>query len=199
MDGYSRLVSIFKVVLPLAALGLLSTLFLLSRDTASDVVLPFSQTEVEGRLRNEQITGPFFSGMTANGDDVFVTAAIARPGDGDKGPELEDMSGRILFARGGELWMTAQTGTVQNQNETVTFEGDVHLTTANGYDLRTQTLVTALNRIAADAPDQVIGKGPIGDITAGTMSLRTNPEGENVHLLFKNGVKLVYDPKQNER
>lgn len=199
VDGYSRLVSILKVVLPLAALGLLSTLFLLSRDTGSDAVLPFTQTEVEGRLRDEQITGPFFSGMTANGDDIFVSAAIARPGDGNTGPELEEMSGRILFARGGELWMTAQTGTIRDQSETVVFRGDVHLETASGYDLYTQTLAAALNRIEADAPGQVIGKGPIGDITAGSMALRANLEGKNVHLLFKNGVKLVYDPKQNER
>lgn len=199
MDGYSRLVSILKVVLPLAALALLSTLFLLSRNTGPEVVLPFSQHEVEGRLRDEQITGPFFAGMTESGDDIYVSAEIARPGDDDSGPEMEQMQGRILFAQGGELRMSALTGTVQHESDTVRFSGDVHMQTASGYDLRTQTLFTALNRVAADAPTKVHGTGPIGQLEAGSMSLKMHAESKSIHLLFNNGVKLVYDPKQSER
>lgn len=199
MDGYSRLVSILKVVLPLAALALLSTLFLLSRNMGSDVVLPFSQHEVEGRLRSEQITGPFFAGMTESGDDIYVSAEIARPGDDDTGAELEQMQGRILFAGGGEMRMTALTGTVQQENDRVRFSGDVHIQTESGYDLRTETLFTALDRVAANAPTQVKGTGPIGQLEAGAMTLRSDDESKRIHLLFNNGVKLVYDPKQRER
>ena len=78
-DGYSRAVAIFKVLLPLAALGILATLFLISRGSQMDAVIPFAEDELNERTTNQQITKPFFSGTTAQGDELVVTADIARP------------------------------------------------------------------------------------------------------------------------
>ncbi|MEO0504251.1 MAG: hypothetical protein AAFZ14_13070, partial [Pseudomonadota bacterium] len=70
MDRYSRFVAWLKVLLPLAALALLSTLFLLSRNTDPIAAVPFADDELLDRVRDEQITGPFFSGTTTDGDRV---------------------------------------------------------------------------------------------------------------------------------
>ena len=80
MDRYSRMVALLKVLLPLAALALLSTLFLISRGVNIEATIPFADHEIEERMRGQQITAPFFSGTTAQGDEITVTASIARPG-----------------------------------------------------------------------------------------------------------------------
>ena len=66
-DRYTRLISWLKVLFPLAALGLLSTLFLLSRAIDPGQAIPFAEKEVQDRLRDQQITGPFFTGATSEG------------------------------------------------------------------------------------------------------------------------------------
>ncbi len=85
MDGYSRLVAYLKVLLPLTALALMSTVFLLSRGVETDAVIPFAQKDLKDRTSGQQITAPFFSGTTTQGDEIMVTAQSARPG-GANGP-----------------------------------------------------------------------------------------------------------------
>ena len=58
-DRHSRVVSWLKVLFPLIALALLSTLFLLSRAIEPQAVIPFADNEVQERLRDQHITGPF--------------------------------------------------------------------------------------------------------------------------------------------
>ena len=80
MDRYSRTVAYLKVLLPLTALALLSTLFLISRGIDTEAVIPFAQKDIEERMRGQQLTAPFFSGTTSGGDEIMVTASTARPG-----------------------------------------------------------------------------------------------------------------------
>ena len=58
MDRYSRMVTFLKVLLPLAALALLSTLFLISRGINTKATIPFAAHEIEERMRGQQITAP---------------------------------------------------------------------------------------------------------------------------------------------
>ncbi len=79
-DRYTRLISWLKVLFPLAALGLLSTLFLLSRAIDPGQAIPFAEKEVQDRLRDQQITGPFFTGATSEGDELsFYADVLTRP------------------------------------------------------------------------------------------------------------------------
>ena len=57
---------------------------------------------------------------------------------------------------------------------------------------------TALGGISGHAPGPVTGSGPMGTLTAGGMRFEAKNEGGPVHVLFNNGVKLIYDPKQSE-
>jgi len=63
----------------------------------------------------------------------------------------------------------------------------------------TDLLNATLSGISADSPGPVQAKGPIGTLNAGTMQLQTKTEGGALHMLFNNGVKLVYDPRKSER
>ena len=199
MDSYSRLVAFLKVLLPLAALGILSTLFLLSRSVDPTTTLPFGEAEISERLRDERITGPYFSGTTDTGDQVILTASSARPGGPGELAEARDLAAQIRLARGGTVTLNADIGSFDPAADLARFTGAVRVETATGYRLTTDMLESAVNTLAARSPGQIDGTGPLGRLSAGQMELVTDPDTGTAHMVFKNGVKLIYEPKQGER
>lgn len=198
MDLRSRMVAIFKVLLPLAALAILATLFLLSRSDDETFAIPFAEDEIAGRMRDQQVTAPFFSGTTPKGDQIILTAALARPGGADTPAEAVDLGARLTLAQGGRITLDADTGSVNVRDDIATFAGNVRIATDTGLRLQTELLNTALGGISGHAPGPVTGSGPMGTLTAGGMRFEAKNEGGPVHVLFNNGVKLIYDPKQSE-
>jgi len=196
MDLYSRMVALFKVLLPLAALAILSTVFLLSRSVDPTATIPFAEQEMADRMRDQQVTAPFFSGTTSGGDEIMVTASIARPGGPNSPAEATDLDAQITMVDGVRINLQSDTGTVAVDKDLATFDGHVIITTSTGYVVLTDTLNTALSGITANTPGQIEGTGPLGEFTAGNMQIDTKTEGGPVHMLFKNGVKLIYDPKK---
>ena len=82
VDRYSRMVALLKVSLPLIALGILSTLFLVSRAVDPPSTIPFADSEVQERLTNQQVTGPLYTGMSANGDQIeFIAETVVNSPD----------------------------------------------------------------------------------------------------------------------
>lgn len=199
MDRYSRLVAWLKVLLPLAALSLFSTLFLISRGIDTEAVIPFAEKEIEERMRDQQVTGPFFSGTTPQGDEIMVTATVARPGGFGAPAEATDLKARIRMADGSQLDLVADTGTVALDKDRASFIGNVEIASTNGLVVRTDRLNAALSGIDADSPGQIKGIGPIGVFTAGVMKIRAKNENGPVHMVFNKGVKLIYTPQQAER
>ncbi|MBL4768371.1 MAG: hypothetical protein JKY94_11775 [Rhodobacteraceae bacterium] len=199
MDGYSRMVAIFKVILPLAALALLSTVFLLSRNLNPTATAPFAEHEIADRLRDKQITSPVFSSTTSKGDEILVTAKQASPGGPGAPATAVDLRASILSPDGLRITLNSKNGTLDIIKNRATFTGAVQIETNTGYVLETDLLNTSLNSIDADSPGQVIGNGPIGHLTAGNMTIRSENSDGSVHMLFNDGVKLIYTPKQPER
>jgi len=199
MDTYSRMVAFLKVLLPLAALVLLSTLFLISRGVDTDATIPFADHEIEERMRSQQITAPFFSGTTAQGDEIMVTASIARPGGASAPAVATDLHAVISMADGGRLTLRSDNGAVQIDKDIASFSGNVEITSAAGLLVTTDLLNATLSGVSADSPGPVQASGPIGMLNAGTMQLQTKTQGGPLHMLFNNGVKLVYDPQKSER
>jgi lipopolysaccharide export system protein LptC len=192
------MVAIFKVVLPLAALAILATVFLLSRGEDLAVTIPFAEEDIAERMRDQQVTAPFFSGTTPKGDEIMVTADLVRPGGASNPAEALNLSARITMVEGGQFMLRSETGTFDIAEDMARFSGNVQIETSTGYVLETQLLNTALSGVSGDSPGTVTGTGPIGTITAGQLQFGAkNPNGP-VHMLFKNGVKLIYDPKQTE-
>ena len=76
---HSALVGWLKIVLPLTALGLLSTLFLVSRTIDPSDAIPFATVDIEDRIRQPRLTLPTWAGVTDDGSAMTVTATEARP------------------------------------------------------------------------------------------------------------------------
>jgi lipopolysaccharide export system protein LptC len=199
MDSHSRTVAYLKVLMPLAALALMSTLFLISRGTNTEAVIPFAQKDIEDRMKGQQVTAPFFSGTTAQGDEIMVAAALARPGDAETAAVASEMSANFKLAHGGRITLVSQTGSIQPGQATAEFTGGVTITSTQGMVVETETLNAALSGLEASTPGSVQATGPLGQLTAGTMRIAAKTEGGPIHMLFKNGVKLLYDPQQPER
>lgn len=199
MDRYSRMVALLKVVLPLAALALLSTVFLISRGSEQEAAIPFAQKEIEDRMRGQQVTGPFYAGSTASGDDILVSAETARFGADQGTATALQMSATMRLSRGGTITLNSQTGTLNPDTEMAQFSGGVVLETDDGLRVETDDLDTHLNAIAAQAPGTIRATGPIGRLTAGSMTIKEDSQEDAVQILFNNGVKLVYEPQNSER
>jgi lipopolysaccharide export system protein LptC len=194
-NRYSRFVLWAKVIFPLVALGLLSTMFLFSRTLDPSDAIPFADIDIEKIARDQQLTSPRFSGTTSDGSAVVVDAESALPDLANpRNLTILKVVARIESQGGPSYGIIADTALYDGNNDLLDLEGNVRLSTSTGYRLETGKLVTNLATTGINAPSAVSGRGPAGRLEAGSMSLTTN--GETQVLVFKNGVKLIYDPKE---
>lgn len=196
MDRYSRTVAFLKVLLPLAALAILATVFLLSRADGPTANIPFAEGEITDRMRDQQITRPFFSGVTDKGEEITVNADAARPGTADTPGGADNIRATIKMTSGNRILLESDTGTIDPTNDMVTFLGNVRITTSTGFVVLTESLNAALSGVQADTPGQVTGSGPMGDFSAGRMEIGAKTGNDDVQMLFKDGVNLIYDPQK---
>jgi len=193
---HSTAVAWLKVLLPLAALGILSTLFLVSRTVDPEDAIPFAEVDVQDRIREPRLTAPTWAGMTEDGSALTVTAAEARPSGG----AVTDANATTLRAvldmpGGGRAELVAATGRLDLAAGRLIVEGGVVLTTSTGYTLRTEAMAAALDRTGLTAPGPIKGDGPGGHLSAGSMELTASADAPDIHVMvFKNGVRLLYQP-----
>ncbi|MEL6617398.1 MAG: hypothetical protein AAFP16_00875 [Pseudomonadota bacterium] len=197
MDRYSRLVAWLKVLLPLTALALLSTLFLLSRKIDPIAAIPFADTEIKERVSGQQITGPFFSGTTSDGDRITLTAGTMRTG-ASLASEVDKMSAQIDLVSGTRVTLAADEGQFDMSEAYSTLTGSVIIRTSTGYEMTTNALTADLDALRVESDGAVAGNGPIGRLDAGQMRIEKREPGRTTHLVFTKGVKLVYDPQNLE-
>jgi len=76
-NTYSRVVAWAKVLLPLLALALLSTLFLVARTVDPAQKLPFADIDVDAIAREQRIGAPKFNGVTKEGTAISLSADSA--------------------------------------------------------------------------------------------------------------------------
>lgn len=196
MDWYSRMVAWLKVLLPLMALALLSTLFLLSRNIDPTASIPFAEKEIQDRMRDQQVTGPIFSGATSSGDLILFTAEKVGTGGTNGTTMAEFVNAQIDLSGGTRVSVYADFGEISVQQQLSTLTGNVLITTSSGYEVTTNRLTSSLKQLDVKSPDKVEGSGPIGQITAGSLQISAIKDSGPAQLIFTNGVKLIYDPQE---
>lgn len=198
LDGWSRLVAWLKVLLPLAALALLSTLFLVSNRINPEDAIPYADVDVEARLKEPRMTAPTYAGTTADGAALEVSAAETRPAvEGTRGQTATDVAARLSTPDGVVTELAADGAVMAPDGAEVTFAGNVRVTNSGGYSVQTETLVAQLGETGLRATTPVKAVGPVGQITADGMELSPKEGGAGGYLLVFNGsVKLVYRPAE---
>jgi lipopolysaccharide export system protein LptC len=193
---YPRVIAWLRIGLPLAALGLLSTLFLLSRDIDPTQSIPFSRGEIEERIRDQRVTAPNFAGATDRGDLINLTAGSANLDPDDNARLLADaMTARIDLTGGASIEFQADRGVIDTSAQMARLIGGAIITSSTGYRITTDELSAALDVLDVTTTGPVRGEGPPGRFSAGRMQLGTDPDTGHAQLLFTNSVKLVYDPE----
>ncbi len=193
---HSRLVFWLKILMPLAALGLLATLFLFGRNVRPEDAIPYSSTDIADRVKEPRLTAPAFSGMTNDGAALTIKAGEARPGVAGSlnAGSATDLSALIEMPDGATAKVKAGAGRLDQAAHQAILTGGVTLITSNGYTVQTEGVNLALNETEVTSLGPVTGSGPAGRIAAGGVHLGQEPSGGYL-LDFTGGVTLIYTPK----
>lgn len=196
MDRYSRLVAILKIGLPLLALVLLASMFLVTAEDDFEGGIAFTEADLDRLGQGLQITAPVLTGMTRAQDPFRFTATVVRPDDAPPNrAEIERLAGRIDFLGGPSLTLAAPEAVLDLETERMTASGRVTIETDDGYTLSADRMELDLVDGSVLAAGEVDSVGPMGTIRSET--LRVVPaEGDGDHRVFSfgKGVRLVYNP-----
>lgn len=196
MDSHSRLVGWLKVALPLTALALLSTLFLVARKIDPEAALPYAEVDVAERIREPRMTAPTYAGVTEDGATLTITAAEARPDTGN-GASAAQVNGQLVTPDGKRTALSAGAMRSDGTAKQVLLQSGVQIATATGYEVKTDGLTVALDRTNASSTGPVEGFGPAGKLTADSFQMTQAATDPGQYLLVFNGhVRLIYVPGQ---
>lgn len=193
---YSRFVAFAGIALPLGALAILATLFLLAREPGTGGPPPETPADFEEIARGPRIGGAEYAGLTSDGTEIRFRAEAARPGR--DGPAVaEGVEARLGFAGGDALEITASGGQLDLSAGSATLAGDVVLNASTGYRILTESLTTWLDDTRLETAGPLVATGLPGQLEAGQMVLSPDPASPGSYLLvFKSGVRLVYRPQE---
>ena len=195
-DRNLRLVAILKVALPLGALVLLSTVFLISRGIDPERAVAMSPVDIESLVREPRITDARFAGVTDDGAALTVLADTTRADpDGGLRLELDGVTGTLETLDNRITAFAARAGLLDQVVNLLRMEGDVDFQTQDGHMLSMDTLTAALDRTTVEGRGNIRGQAPAGTITAREMTLRETALGSGSYVLvFSGDVKLIYTP-----
>jgi lipopolysaccharide export system protein LptC len=194
---YSRLIAWLKILLPLGALVLLSTIFLLSRSTDPITRLPVLEGAIDA-TQNEQVGSPFYAGTTDAGHALTLAARQARVADGDGSAMIADDLRAVLdISDDNRIIIDATVGQMDDTDQ-LRLQSGVTLESSSGYTVRTEGLVSAMDRVDITSTGPVDADGRGVTLSAGKLHVEEAAEGDDIQLLFTEGVKLVYVPQKAE-
>ncbi len=189
------MVAFLKIALPLIALAILSTLFLVSSAIDPSEKIPFADIDVEEMAREQKIGGPSYSGVSKSGAAYTVTAKSATPNFGEnKGMTAHDIRATIETKSGTVIDFTAPDGSFVEKTDQAVMTGGVRVVTSTGYDITSDVVHSKLDMSELETDTVVSASGPFGDFTAGKMVI-TQQSGQGAEqdylLVFTEGVNLV--------
>jgi lipopolysaccharide export system protein LptC len=197
---HTQRVHLLRLLLPIAALVVLATVFLFLRNT------PVGQP-ASGNMRLEdmetdqvQMTAPTFAGVARDGTQLLATASSARPPVGpDSAISAQTADLRMIPPSGRTLRADAPLLELDPDAGQIVLTGGVRLRDAVGYVMTMLTLTASTDGTKAIGLGPVAGTGPQGDLRAGRMEITRIPDSPDYTTVFNGGVRLVYDPSRPSR
>ena len=193
-DGYSAFVAWLKTLLPIAALGLLSTIFLFSGKVDVTQSLPYAERNIAEIIREQRITQPYFTGIASNGTEIALSAAYASPQvENAHILEITDLSVVLRSTSDRMVQVTAGRGALDSARQTAQISTDVHIAALPDFWVTTEALDMNFNQGFISAKGGFQGVTALGVITAREMHLQMTADDQQI--VFLNDVRLVYSPK----
>lgn len=188
----TRIVRGLRVVLPLAALGILSTLFLLGREPGADPNIPYAQVDAEDMAREPRMTAPRYAGVTPDGATILLNAeeASVDPADG----RLRAL--QLDWQAPGEGGLTAHLDAplAETRPESIHLSGGVGMRTSSGWTMTAPDVLAQITGDRIAAGGGVEATAPFGRIEAEAAELVPDAAGAGHVLNFTGGVRLLYQP-----
>ncbi|PZX44550.1 lipopolysaccharide export system protein LptC [Roseinatronobacter thiooxidans] len=197
-----HLARILRLALPLGALALLSTVFLLSRGVDPQRAVEMSDIDVEELTREPRVGGARFAGVTQDDTALTISARSVRStGDlRESGPlllRLDMPQGELQFPSGRVALFQAQEGRIDQSEDEILLRGDVVLETSDGYRMTMPELISAIQTTHMRGLGGISGDAPAGEISADSVELRHSAQADGGYLLaFKGNVRLIYRPDE---
>ena len=189
----SRVVAWLRVLLPLAALGLLATLFMWSGRPDPESVIPYTEGGADLLAGPPRMTAPTWAGVTEDGARVSLSAASATPRS-DAGAHAEAMRLDWAGPEGTEARATAPQAAMEGDR--IRLDGGVSVVLSSGWALEAARLTAARDRAEVVAEGGVAVEAPFGQLTADAARLHRPGDGAagGEVLDFTGRVRLLYQP-----
>ena len=191
---HSRLVSVLKVLLPLIALVLLSTLFLVSRKINPEDAIPYATVDVEDRLRDPKMTDAGFAGMTADGSSLTIAAVEAKPTA--EGGALKLVQGLLQTPDGAKTELASAAVALDSAQKMIELSDGAELRAASGYVVQAQGFGVSTADTRVESRGAISAIGPGGQLSADHMLLSQQGADGPYLLVFNGKVRLLYQPKR---
>jgi len=189
---HSRLVSVLKVLLPLIALVLLSTLFLFSRKINPEDAIPYASVDVQDRLTDPKMTDAGFAGMTSDGASLSIQAGEAKPTA--EGGALKLVQGLLQTPDGTKTELASAAVALNSAQKMIELTDGAELRASNGYVVQAQGLGVSTDTTRVESRGPVSAIGPGGQLTADHMVLSQQGTAGPYLLVFNGKVRLLYQP-----
>ena len=195
VDRHTRVVAWLKVALPLTALVILSTLFLVARRIDPEAALPYAEVDVEDLAREPRMTAPTYAGTTSDGSALTLSADEARPASEGSAARAAGLRLDLATPDGGKTELLAAEARMDDTAQELVLSGGVTLETSTGYRLETAEVAARLDRTGLESRAPVKATGPAGEITAEGLVLGQDNRTPGAYVLvFKGNVRLIYQP-----
>ena len=186
-SAYSRIVRYLKIVLPLLAVVLLSTIFLIDQDT-----IDFDESLLgelpEGIDFEEGVLSPRLAGEMADGTPYALRAEFAVPTP--QGYRLRDVTARLERAVD-PIDLTAAEGVFADQ--VLTLSGGVDLSAGEGARLVTGRAEVGLDARTITLPDPLELTLPGAVLNARSARSERGEDGDDI-IWFEGDVRLRIEP-----
>ena len=188
--GYSRFVSLMKVILPLVAALLIALVaawpHLQPKDTRFSIGFSALTTTLTGE---PAMVNPRYFGTDKDAQLFSVTADLAKNVlDTAAAVELEMPKADVLMQDQSWLVLTSNTGVYNRKAQTLDLLGDVNLFHDSGYEFTTNQAYVDLQQGIAMGVEPIRGQGPFGALVA--EGFRLEDKGKIIVFTGKSSVTL---------
>lgn len=190
---YTRLIGFLKITLPLVALGVLGTVFLITSDDGFNPGFAFSKSEFTELGAGNFLDNAQINGTTANGDAFSLLARRIEP----ETLKLDiinatDLTSHFDFASGESVVIISDFAIINNIDQLLIFPQGADITTNDGYSGTLETLTADLVSGAVSG-QSLEADGPLGHISAEFFQISdVTPENdENRVLTFNKSVRVT--------
>ena len=191
-EGYTRFVTMMKIVLPLIAAVLVALVAVWPQFREVREGFRIEIASFKSSLGGQQVANARFTGTDARGRPYTVIAKSAAQAEGQ--PDLirlEEPKADMTMQGGNWVASSAETGKFRRSDQILDLAGGVNLFHDQGFEMHSPSARLDLKSGTAEGDEKVEGHGPKGTISAEGFRVQDN----GARVFFTGPARLVLLPE----